>query len=312
MKAAQINDYGTADAIVYTESAERPVPGPGQVLIGVQAAGLNPVDSYMRSGAMRQMVPLKFPVTLGGDFAGVVREVGPGVDTLAVGDDVWGQAIAVGGGSGSIAEFAAANAATTARKPRTIGFVEAASLPLVGVSAIQAVTEHLNVQRGQRILILGAAGGIGIIAVQLVRHLGARVIATALPRDVEALKQFGAHEVIDTNATPFETVVKDVDGVLDTVGGEENAKAYGVVKRGGMLLSMIAPPDSARAAELGITAMTQRTETSSARLAKLTSLVIQGVMRARVDRVFTISATAEAFKFREAGEARGKVVVVIR
>lgn len=311
MKAAQITDYGPADAIAVADDVRRPAAGQGQILVAIRAASLNPVDSVIRSGMMRQMLPLKFPATLGGDFAGVIVEIGPGVDGLAIGDEVYGQALTLMGGTGTLAEFAAANAGTSARKPRTIDFIEAASLPLVGVSALQAITEHLNVQRGQRILILGAAGGIGRLAVQLAKHRGAHVTATVLPDGVDDAKRLAADVVIDATTQAFETVVRDVDGVLDTVGGESNIKAYGVLKRGGILVSMVAPPDAPRAAALGITALTQQTQTTSDRLAKLAALVDHGVLKPRVDRIFPLHETAAAFAYREIGHPRGKVVVVL-
>jgi NADPH:quinone reductase-like Zn-dependent oxidoreductase len=261
---------------------------------------------------MHQMLPLQFPATLGGDVAGVVAQVGPGVSGLAVGDEVYGQANAVLGGSGTLAEFTAAPAGSTAHKPKTLDFTTAAALPLVGVSALQAITEHLNVQRGQRILIHGAAGGVGSIAVQIAKHLGAHVIATAFTDDVEFVKGLGADQVIDASTQAFENVVRAVDGVLDTVRGDTATKSYSVLKRGGVLVSMTAQPDEARMAETGVRAIGQWTQPTTERLTALAALVDAGIIKPNVARVFPLDQAAAAFTFFETGNPRGKVVVAVR
>jgi len=311
MKAARIDRYGGPDVIKVVPNADRPAVKPDQLLVEVWAASLNPVDTSLRSGQMQKMMPLEFPATLGGDFAGVVAEVGREVTGFSVDDEVYGQANALLGGTGSLAELVAAQAGMTAPKPKSVDFVTAASLPLVGGSAVQAIIDHLQVAKGQRILIHGAAGGIGSIAVQIARHLGAYVIATAFTHQVEFVEQLGADEVIDTSRKAFETAVRDVDGVLDTVGGEVAAKSYGVIKRGGTLVSMTAQPDEARMRETGVKAIGQFTQPTTERLTKLAQLVDEGIVTPHVGRVFPLEQSAEAFRFREENKSAGKVIVTV-
>jgi NADPH:quinone reductase-like Zn-dependent oxidoreductase len=310
MKAAQINNYGGPDLIVVRRDAPRPTPAKTQLLVEVRAASLNPIDTIIRTGGMQQKHPLQFPATLGGDFAGVVVEFGQQVRRLAAGDGVYGQASKLMNGSGTLAEYTVVDQDKTALKPKSIDFTAAASLPLVGTSAVQAITEYLNVRPGQRILIHGAAGGIGSVAVQLAKHLGAYVIGTAFSDDIEYVTKLGANEVIDVQAQQFDKVVRDVDGVLDTVGGETNAKSYGVIKRGGVLVSMTVQPDQARMSETGVKAIAQFTQPTTERLTKLAELVDAGAIKPNIDRVFTLDQAAAAFKYRETNKPRGKVMIV--
>lgn len=311
MKAARIDRYGGPEVITVIPNADRPTLQSGQLLVDVWASSLNPVDTVLRAGKMQNMAPLQFPATLGGDFAGVVAEIGPNVTGFATDDEVYGQANAMLGGSGSLAEQVAASAAMTARKPKTVDFKTAASLPLVGASAIQAVMDHLNVQRGQRILIHGGAGGIGSIAVQIAKHLGAHVTATALTDGVDFVRCLGADDVIDTSTQEFEKVIRDVDGVLDTVGGGVATKSYGVIRRGGLLVSMVAQPDEELMKQTGVKAIGQFTQPTTERLTKLASLVDEGIVTPHVARVFRLEQAAAAFRYRETGRPRGKVVVTV-
>jgi NADPH:quinone reductase-like Zn-dependent oxidoreductase len=311
MRAAQISSYGGPEVVRVTRDAVRPTPAEGQILVEVRASSLNPVDTVIRSGGMRQMLPLEWPATLGGDFAGVVVDVGPGAGGFAARDEVYGQATPLLGGSGALAELVAARAGMTALKPRTLDFTAAAALPLVGTSAVQAIVDHIDLQPGQRILIHGAAGGVGSIAVQIAKHLGAYVIATAFTDDVGFVKNLGADEVIDATAEAFETVVRDVDGVLDTAGGNTAERSYGVLKRGGVLVSMTAQPDEERMKETGVRAIGQFTQPTTERLTKLAVLVDAGIVTPNVDRVFSLDEAAAAFAHREFDKPRGKVVVAI-
>lgn len=311
MKAARIDRYGGPESITVVRDADRPPLTKGQLLIEVWAASLNPIDTIVRTGHMKEMLDLNFPATLGGDFAGVVAQVGPEVDGFNVDDEVYGQAGALLGGSGSLAELVAAPAGMTALKPKSVDFNTAASLPLVGGSAVQAIMDHLNVQRGQRILIHGAAGGIGSLAVQIAKHLGAHVIGTALAADVEVVEQLGADEVIDTSRSDFTKEVREVDGVLDTVGGDIASKSYGVIRRGGTLVSMIAQPDEERMRETGVKMISQFTQPTTERLTRLAQLVDDGIVTPNVGRVFALEQVADAFRFREEKKPSGKVVVAV-
>ena len=221
LKAARIHSYGGPEA-VRVEVEDLPARRDGQILVRVRDAGVNPVDWKIRSGYLRQVAPLALPFTLGGDFSGVVEEAEPSGGFKA-GDEVFGTAIVLAGGSGSFAEACLAPAGAVAAKPGSVSHAEAAALPLVGVSALQALTEHLRVAGGQHILIHGGAGGIGSVAIQLAKHLGARVATTVRADDIDYAKRLGADVVIDYKTQKFEEAVNNQDAVLDTVGGDTYA-----------------------------------------------------------------------------------------
>lgn len=279
MRAAQYNSYGGPEVVEVNPDAAKPTLKDGHILVEVHAASLNPFDVKVRRGYMKEMIPLNFPVTISGDFSGTVAEVGEGSTDLAVGDAVFGQGIIVGGGSGSLAEFVSTSVKKVARKPSNLSDEEAASLVLVGASAIQALEEHIDLQTGQKILIQGGVGGIGSIAVQLAKHLGAYVVTTVGSDDVEFAKELGADEVIDYKTQKFEDTVKEFDAVFDTVGGETLEKSVRVLKRSGILVSMVGPADEASVAERGITMIAQDSRVTTDRLNKLRELIEEGVIK---------------------------------
>ena len=311
MKAAQIKEYGDA-SIVTVNEIERPVPWQGQVLVEVHAASLNPFDSTVRSGYVKDSIPLDLPITLGGDIAGLIVAVGDGVDTVSVGDAVYGQAAAVAGNSGAFAEYATTSANQIAKAPSNLDMEEAASLPLVGVSALQALTEHINLQSGQQIFIHGGAGGIGSVAIQIAKNIGAHIATTATGDDFERVKKLGADEVINYKREDFSELLRDYDAVFDTVGHDDFLKSFTILKKGGVAVSMIALPDEAKAQELGITAMVQSTKVTTKRLDKLRGLVEQGVVTPRIGKVFSLDQIREAFTARESGTVSGKIVLEIK
>lgn len=310
MKAAQISQYGDSSVVQIT-TIDIPAPGEGQVLVEVHASSLNPFDTTIRSGYMKDMIPLQFPVTLGGDIAGVVAKVGEGVTNFAVGDAVYGQANVVAGNSGAFAEYAVTSAGQVAVAPHGLEFTDAASLPLVGVSALQALQEHINLQPGQKIFIHGGAGGIGTIAIQVAKHIGAHVATTATGEGIELVKSLGADDVIDYKTHNYADVLKEYDAVFDTVGDDFDA-TFAILKPGGVAVSMIASANEAAAKELGITAMTQSTHVTTAVLDTLRQLVEAGVIVAQVDQIFSLDAIKEAFDARETGTVRGKIAIEIK
>lgn len=310
MKAAQISEYGDP-SVIHINDVPTPKPGKGQVLVKVQAASLNPFDTTIRTGYLKDSIHLELPITLGGDIAGTVEEVGEDVTTVTVGDVVYGQASVVAGGSGAFAEYAAAKAGHIAKAPHNVGVQETASLPLVGVSAWQSLTQHLQLQAGQKIFIHGGAGGIGSIAIQLAKHIGAYVAVTATGEDIAYVQQLGADEVIDYKTQNFADILHDFDAVFDTVGGDDFAKALQILKRGGMAVSMIAPPDEAKAKEFGVTAMMQSTKVTTEALNALRELVEAGVIKPHIGIVMPLSKIQEAFKARETSTVEGKVVLDI-
>jgi NADPH:quinone reductase-like Zn-dependent oxidoreductase len=312
MKAVQISQYGDAQVLRVVTDAPKPVPGEGKVLIEVHAASLNPVDSAVRAGWFQKMVPLSFPATLGVDVAGVVVEAGPGVSNLRSADRVYGQASMLAGASGAFAEYASAWATQVARAPSGLSFVEAASLPLTGVSALQAIYEHFKLRKGQRILIHGGAGGIGIIAIQMARHLGAYVATTVSVEAVEYARSLGADQVIDYRKQNFAALLKDFDAVFDLVGGDTYRNSFAVLKKGGIILSMREQPDAELAGKHGVTAFALMTDISTARLDRISELVAAGKVKPHVYRVFPIEQAKDAFITRENGKIRGKIVLEVK
>ncbi len=312
MKAVRIREYGDASVVFVDPDVPKPGIGDGQVLVEVQAASLNPIDSAVRLGYLQQMVPLRLPATLGTDLAGVVVEAGPGVRGLQPGDKVYGLAGLLSGGSGAFAEYAAAEVGKLARMPQNLGFVEAASLPLAAVSALQAIEEALKLQSGQRILVHGGAGGIGTIAIQLARHRGARVAATVRGEGADYARSLGAEEVIDVQTNAFDALLKDYDAVLDTVGGETYRRSFAVLRKGGTIVSMLEQPDTKLAARYGVTALGQMTEVNTARLERVSELVKTGTIKVHVKRVFPLEKARDAFLAREGGKSRGKIVLRVR
>jgi len=315
MKAVQINAYGGPE-VLEVKDIPTPIPKKGQILVEVHAAGLNPFDRTMRSGIYKAMIPLQFPSTPGGDFAGVVTELVPpaggGVSDFKVGDEVYGTAIILNGGSGAYAQFAAANSANCALKPKTASFEGAAGLPLVGVSAIQALEENIQLERGEKILIHGGAGGIGHVAIQLAKSIGAYVATTVSTDDKEFVKGLGADEMIDYKSQKFETMLKDFDAVFDTAGGETTNKSFQILKKGGVLVSMLGQPSEELAKKHGITALGQNTQNNAQHLKRLTELVDSGKIKIHVDKVFPLDQVKDAFTHLETGHPRGKVVLKIK
>jgi alcohol dehydrogenase len=310
MRAAQLTHYGGEEAVTVATDTPQPKAGSGQVLVKIEAASINAIDWKIREGMMQQMAPVTFPATMGGDLAGTITEIGENVEGFEVGQAVYGQTNPFSG-VGSFAEFAPISATNIAAKPHTTDFIQTAALPLTAVSAYQALAETLHLQAGQKILIHGGAGGIGSVAIQLAKHLGAYVAATAAADDIGFVKEMGADEAIDYTSQKFEELLQDYDAVFDTVGGETAIKSYAVLKTGGQLVSMAAAPDEALAAEHGITASAQQTRVTTERLQKVAELVDQGVLKPAVDRVFPLEQTAEALEYMRRGHHRGKVVIKV-
>lgn len=311
MKAAQINEYGDP-SVVQISDIEKPVPAGDQVLVEVHASSLNPFDSTVRSGLVKDSIPLELPATLGGDLAGVVVELGDGLSELNIGDKVYGQAAIVAGNSGAFAEFAATKSNQIAKAPENLDFKETAAMPLVGVSALQGLSEHIKLQPGQKIFIHGGAGGIGSVAIQIAKQIGAYIATTATGENVEFVKKLGANEVIDYKVQDFSGTLKGYDAVFDTVGGDDFNKSFAILKKNGIAVSMIAPADEAKANELGITAMTQATKVNTMMLDELRHLIEAGTVTPQIGKVFPLEQIQKAFVARETSSIRGKVVIAIK
>jgi alcohol dehydrogenase len=232
MKSAQINQYGGSEVIEINQSTSEPTVSSGKVLVTIKAAGVNPADWKIREGGLQQLISLQFPSTLGMDFSGVIKQVGEGVipSEFKQGDEVYGQAGVVNGGSGAFAEMALTNKESIAHKPKRLSHPESAALPLVGVSAWWALVDDIGLSNGQKILIHGGAGGIGSIAIQLAKNLGAYVATTVSTNDKQFVQELGADIVIDYKTQTFEDLVHEYDAVFDTVGGETYRRSFKVVK----------------------------------------------------------------------------------
>lgn len=310
MRAAQIEHYGDP-SVVSIRDVPVPQPTEGQVLVQIHAASLNPFDTMVRAGYLKDSIPLELPATLGGDIAGVVSAIGSGVTDFTVGDKVYGQANVVAGNSGAFAEYAVTDANQVGRMPQNTDFLQAASLPLVGVSALQALVTHLNLQPEQKVVIHGGAGGIGAVAIQIAKHIGAYVATTATGDSMDHVSRLGADQVIDYKTSDFATILHDYDAVFDTVGGDDFTKSLATLKEGGLAVSMTAQADEAAARSHNITALTQSTHVTTTALDALRQLVEAGVVTPHVGKTYPLTQVAEAFTARESGAVRGKIVLMI-
>lgn len=301
MRAAQINEYGGVEQVVVQETP-MPVAKEGQVIVKIMSTSINPFDVMMRSGAVAARIPLTLPYTQGGDMSGVIE---------ATGETVYGTAHVANGGSGAMAEYAAVNTANLAPKPESLSFDQAASLPLVATSAIQAIEQHINLKSGQKILIQGGAGGIGTIAIQIAKSRGAYVAATASADDTDMLKELGADQVIDYKNEDFAQLIRDYDAVFDTVGGEVTARSIAVIKKGGILVSMVRGLDESLAHTAGINAIYNSTKVTTDSLNRIAELVAARAIRPVVDRTFMLDQAKAAYTYFEKESPRGKVIVTV-
>jgi len=307
MKANRIHQFGPPDVIVF-EDVDRPVAGEGEVLVRVKASGVGPWDGWIREG--KSVLPQPLPLTLGSDLSGVIEEVGIGVDDFKVGDEVFG--VANPRFTNANAEYAVVSARMIARKPKGITDVEAASLPVVAVTAWQMLFDHGGIQSGQTVLILGAAGSVGSYAVQLARSAGARVVATASSKDADYVRSLGAERVIDYRAEfPTRDDVGPVDLVLDGVGGEAQGRALAVVRPGGRLVSIVSQPDQSEAERLGVKATFMLVDVTSTALRSISELIEAEKLKTEVGTVLPLSELRQAHEMLEGArpKARGKIVL---
>ena len=310
MKSIQIKRYGGSEVVEINQSTPAlSDPSAGKVLVTVKAAGVNPADWKVREGYFQQMTPLQFPSTLGMDFSGVIEKVGEGVHGFKQDEEVYGDAAAIRGRSGAFAEMALANEDSIAHKPKTLSHEEAAGLPLVGVSAWQALVETIRLSGGQKILIHGGAGGIGSIAIQLAMRLGAYIATTVSTNDKEFVQQLGANEAIDYQTQTFEDLLHDYDAVFDTVGGETYTRSFKILKKGGTIVSMIEQPNQELMHRFGVKATSQFTKVNRDRLTRLAQWVDQNNIRVNIDRTFPLDEAGKALDYQRDIHPRGKIVL---
>jgi len=308
MKAIRINQYGGPDVLA-VEDAPRPVPASDEILIRVIATSINPIDCKIRAGRMTKSHPLALPATLGWDASGIVDSVGANVTRFKPGDSVF--TYPAFGRFGTYAEFVAVNESEVALKPKTISFVEAAALPMTAQAAWMAVITVGQVSAGQRVLIHGASGGLGSVAVQLAKWRGAHVIGTASGDNLKLLQTLGADEVIDYRTTPFERVVRDADMVLDTVGGQTQEDSWAVLKPDGILVATAIPPSPDRAKAAGVRGTFIFTQPSGDVLAQIAEVVDSGKVRPIIGGEFALNDAFKAHELSESGRARGKIVLYV-
>src|SRR6266513_976920 len=288
MKAVRIERYGNEEVVELAE-VERPKPGENQVLVKVKAAAVNPVDWKIRDG-LGEMFGLKLPLILGCEVAGTVEMAGspsrPGIKDFAAGDEVYGYLSAHSGG---YAEYVTAPASEFVHKPKQIDFDTAASVPVAALSAWQGIFDHGKIASGQRILITGASGAVGSMAVQLAKNKGARVIGTGSGRNEEFVRKLGADEFIDYKKAKFEEKVRDLDVVFDTVGGDTQERAFQTLKGGGLLVSTVSPPSAEKAKEFGVAVAMVQMMPKPDQLAEINRLVESGKLRVRVATVLPLA-----------------------
>jgi NADPH:quinone reductase-like Zn-dependent oxidoreductase len=310
MKAARVHRFGPPN-VIQIEDIEKPRPGPAEVLVAVYAAGVGPWDSWIRSGTSVLNQPL--PFTLGGDFSGVVEAVGPDVTEWKPGDEVFGITSPIH--IGASAEYAAVGTNLIAHKPRNLTHAEAASVPVIAVTALQILFDHARVTAGERVLVLGAAGSVGAYVVQLARGAGVHLIGTVRGNDAAAYaRRLGADEVVDVATARLEDVVAPVQVVLDLVGGEAANQSLGVLERGGRLVTAVPNPDEKRAAEHGVTAKFMFVEVRTGPLRRIATLFEGGRLETNVGTVLPLGDIRAAHEMLDGKRPHrsGKIVLAVR
>jgi NADPH:quinone reductase-like Zn-dependent oxidoreductase len=307
-KACRVHRFGGPE-VISLESIGPLYPGDGEVMVRVDAAGVGPWDGWIRAG--RSALPQPLPLTLGSDFAGVVAAVGTNVPLLRSGDAVFG--VTNARFTGSYAEFAIASAAMITHKPAELSDVAAASVPVIAVTAWQALFHETALRRGQTVLIHGAAGNVGAFAVQFAHRAGLHVFATCGEKDVAYVRGLGADEVLAREGKPFEAVAREVDAVIDLVGGEVQQRSFKVVKRGGALISAVSEPDRKAAAERGVTARFFLVGVTTERLETVASMMAAKELSTQVGVVLPLAAARDAHEMLEGTRPRppGKIVLQV-
>ncbi len=304
-----MDTYGGPEVLVLREAPD-PVAGPGEILVDIHAASINPADWKVREGLRRDDVQAVFPHVLGRDFSGVVRAVGAGVTDLAPGDAVF--AVTDRGQEGAYAEAIAIKAALAAPKPAALSHAEAAALALTGLTALVCLEDTAKLSAGQTVLIHGAAGGVGSFAVQYARHVGARVLATASARNHDYLRGLGADEVIDYTQGNFTEAASGCDVVLDTIGGEVHRHSFAVLRPGGLLIHIAPPSDGFVPPRDDVTVIRPLVARDRAHMERIAELVSTGAVRPPEIKRLPLAEAAAAQELSRTGHVRGKIVLEVR
>jgi NADPH:quinone reductase-like Zn-dependent oxidoreductase len=306
MKAAYIEKFGGPDVLRYGDFPD-PVAAAGEVVVDVHAASVNGADWKVRIGDYKQT---KFPFALGRDFSGVVAAVGAGVDDLKVGDPVFG--VLDAGHEGAYAEKVAEKASIIAKKPDGLSHVDAAALALTGLTAIVSVEDTLKLQRGETILIQGGAGGVASFAIQLAKHLGARVITTASAKNLDYVRGLGADEVIDYNAKDFTEAVSGCDAVFETVGGDVAQKSFAVLKPGGRAAFIASGQQAPKPSRTDVTSLRPAVGRTRRHMERVAQLYLAGAVRPPEVKLYRLSEVADAHRLSESRHFRGKLIFQVR
>ena len=333
MKALIFNRYGKRDNVTFAD-VPRPTPKSDEILVQVYAAGLNPIDTKIPNGTFKPIIKLKLPATLGSDLAGVVVETGNRVTRFRPGDAVFASTFELG--TGTLAEYAIVSENAAALKPANLDFKQAASIPMVGLTSWQALKERADLKPGQKVFIPAGSGGIGTFAIQLAKHLGAKVGTTTSTANVDLVRSLGADEVVDYKKHEFVDVLRDYDVVLGTVPGDALEKALRILKPKSTLVSLVGPPDAAFARSrgmnflmVGMFGLLSRKIIRNAKnrgvaysflfahpdgnqLAEIGELLRSERIRPVIDKIFPFEQAKEALAYLEKGRAKGKVVVQLR
>ncbi|WP_122663391.1 NADP-dependent oxidoreductase [Pseudomonas viridiflava] len=333
MRALVFKRYGKSPDVGFAQ-VSLPALKPNEVLVEVHAAGINPIDNMIPTGLFKPVLKFQLPAVQGSDLAGVITEVGSGVTRFKVGDAIFASLFDLG--NGSIAEFAVVPETAAALKPANLDFVQAASIPMVGLTSWQAFKERADLQPGQKVFIPAGSGGIGSFAIQLAKHLGAKVATNTSTANVESVSALGADEVIDYKKQAFETVLRDYDLVLGTLRGDVIEKSVDILKPGGKIVSLVGPLDKAFARTRGLNSLLgfifglmsrkimrltrSRGVTYSFlfvrpdgdQLGEIGKLLESERVRPVIDKVFAFEQAKDALEYLAKGRARGKVVVKIK
>lgn len=306
MLAWRVHKFGPPEAMIL-ERIPTPDPGPGEVLVDVHTAGVGPWDGWIRAG--KSALPQPLPLTLGSDLSGTVAAVGSGISELAIGDQVFG--VTNSQFLGAYAEYAVASAGMLAKKPNSLSYTEAASVPVVAVTAWQGLFDHAGLEAGQTVVIHGAAGNVGAYAVQLAHRARLRSIATAGPKDIQYVRSLGADKVLDYHTQRFEDEVRNVDAVFDLVGGETQIRSFQVLRPGGKLISAVSQPDQDRAKHHAVTAAFFLVEVTTERLRTIADLIDRGELKTRVGAVLSLKDARDAHSMLEGrlSPPKGKIIL---
>jgi len=307
MKAAYIEQFGGPEVVKYGDLPD-PSAGPGQIVVDVFAASVNGADWKVRADHYGKAAP--FPLILGRDFSGVVSALGAGVTDLRIDDEVFG--VLETGREGAYCEKIAIPAAIVAKKPAAMSHVDAAALALTGLTALRSIEDSLKLKSGETILIQGGAGGVASFAIQLAKHLGARVITTASAANLSYLRDIGADQVIDYNITDFTKAVKNIDAVFDTVGGDVATRSFAVLKPGGRAAFIASGPKAPTPERSDVTSLRPIASRDRPVLDRVAALYQAGVIRKPEVKLYKLSEAAEAHRISEARHLRGKLVFKVR